>query len=103
MHIPNPLGSYPLSLREHDIANPRVGELMLNYENYDLYYNHPTDGLVSISRMIYKRIIAAKLENTYIQITHSDDYPHAEEPVLPDIADRKVNTFYINIIDRETV
>ena len=37
MHLPT-LGSYPLTLRDFDINNPRKGELLLDYTNYELYY-----------------------------------------------------------------
>ena len=35
MHLPE-LGSYPLTLRDFDISNPRRGELLLDYSKYEL-------------------------------------------------------------------
>ena len=38
MHVPNPLGSYPLVLRSKDAVNPRNNELMYDYVSNDLYF-----------------------------------------------------------------
>lgn len=100
MHIPNPLGSYPLTLRSIDASNPRKGELLFDYENYDIYYIDKTTGVMTnLAKDIYDKIIAAKLENTFIQITQTDD--EGEEIELPPISERKVNTFYYNITSRD--
>lgn len=64
MHLPE-LGSYPLTLRDHDISNPRLGELLLDYTNYELYYvNRNTGEKVSMAQDIYQRILRARMQNT---------------------------------------
>lgn len=64
MHLPT-LGSYPLTLRDFDINNPRRGELLLDYTNYELYYiNRNTGERVSVAQDIYQRILRARMQNT---------------------------------------
>ena len=55
---------------------------------------------IRLADSIYQQLVAAKLENTKIEIVHSDSSESATEPVVPEVADRKPNTFYINIIKR---
>ena len=100
MHVPNPLGSYTLTLRSSDISNPRNGELLFDYTNYDIYYIDKETGVKSnLAKDIYDKIIASKLANTYIQVCKSDD--EGTEPDLPNINDRVPNTFYYTITSRE--
>ena len=75
MHLPE-LGSYPLTLRDFDISNPRRGELLLDYSKYELYYaNKYTGELVSMAQDIYQRILRAKMENTNIIRYDNTDNP----------------------------
>lgn len=77
MHIPE-LGSYPLTLRDYDVSNPRGGELLLNYETDDLYYiNRKTGNRSRVADDIYRRILEAKVQNNKI-ITYDYDY-HKED------------------------
>lgn len=100
MHVPNPLGGYPLILRPIDAPNPRNGELLMDYENNDLIYvNRSTGNKNSIAMEIYKKIIASKLENTYIEICKNTGIP-GEEIEIPDVKDRKTNTMYFCIESR---
>ena len=102
MHIPNPLGSYPLTLRSINASNPRRGELLFDYEKYDIYYvNRDTGDITNLAKDIYDKIIASKLENTFIQLTQTDG--EGEEIPLPEIKDRKPNIFYYNITSRNNV
>ena len=101
MHVPNPLGGIPLILRDINVTNPRRGELLLDYTKADLYYVNKESGKkIRLADSIYQQLVAAKLENTKIEIVHSDSSESATEPVVPEVADRKPNTFYINVIRR---
>lgn len=105
MHVPNPLGGIPLILRDTNTKNPRDGELLLDYNNADLYYVNKRTGLKSkLADSIYKKIIASKLENSTIEIVHSDSPEvEVEDPIIPDVTDRAMNTWYMNIIKREEI
>ena len=75
MHLPE-LGSYPLTLRDFEVNNPRRGELLLDYINYKLYYiNRHTGERMSIAQDIYQKIIKAKLQNTNIAIYDNTSHP----------------------------
>lgn len=101
MHVPNPLGGLPLVLRDSEVENPRKGELLLNYTTLDLItVNKKTGNKVRLADSIYQQIIATRLENSKIEITHTDTVEGAEEKTLPDVSDRKMNTWYMNITKR---
>ena len=102
MHVPNPLGGLPLILRDVNITNPRRGELLFDYTNADLYYiNKETGKKTRLADSIYQKIIASKLENSRIEVAHSDSPESAEDPAIPEVADRRMNTWYMNITKRE--
>lgn len=101
MHVPNPLGRLPLVLRESTIENPRNGELLLNYTDLDLIYVDKSGNKKRLADTIYKQIIETKIENSKILITHTAEDTSTDEPVIPDIGDRKMNTWYMNINKRE--
>lgn len=104
MHVPNPLGGIHLILRDHEEKNPRKGELLLNYTNLDLItVNKKTGNKVRLADVIYQQIIATRLENSKIEITHTDTVEGTEEKVLPDVSDRKMNTWYMNITKRSPI
>lgn len=96
-HVPNPLGSFPLTLRDYNIKNPRRGELLLDYTTYDLYYiNKHTGQMVAVAKDIYDRIMAAKLQNTTINIKDADkqDPIPGRNEIWPPVSERKYNNFY---------
>ena len=102
MHVPNPLGGLPLILRDANTTNPRRGELLFDYTNADLYYiNKETGKKTRLADSIYQKIIASKLENSRIEVAHSDSHESAEDPAIPEVADRRMNTWYMNITKRE--
>ena len=102
MHVPNPLGGLPLILRDVNTTNPRRGELLFDYTNADLYYvNKETGKKTRLADSIYQKIIALKLENSRIEVAHSDSHESAEDPAIPEVADRRMNTWYMNITKRE--
>ena len=102
MHVPNPLGGLPLILRDVNTTNPRRGELLFDYTNADLYYiNKETGKKTRLADSIYQKIIASKLENSKIEVAHSDSHESAEDPAIPEVADRRMNTWYMNITKRE--
>lgn len=97
MHVPNPLGSYPLVLRSKDSVNPRNNELMYDYVSNDLYFvnNGKKDKL---AKDIYDKIVKSKIENANIIVCKSDD--EGTESTAPDIKNREMNYWYINIQSR---
>ena len=102
-HVPNPLGSFPLTLRDYKIKNPRKGELLLDYTLYDLYYiNKHTGEMVSVAKDIYDRIMAAKLQNNTIVISDADkqDPIPGRNEIWPPVNERKYNNFYYVIRGR---
>lgn len=102
MHVPNPLGGLPLVLRDVNTPNPRMGELLLDYTNADLYYiNKETGKKTRLADSIYQKIIASKLENSRIEVAHSDSPESTEDPVIPEVANRRMNTWYMNVTKRE--
>lgn len=75
MHLPT-LGSYPLTLRDFEVNNPRRGELLLDYTKHELYYiNRDTGERVSVAQDIYQRILRAKMQNTNIVRYDNTDQP----------------------------
>ena len=102
MHVPNPLGGLPLILRDVNTTNPRMGELLFDYTNTDLYYiNKETGKKTRLADSIYQKIIASKLENSRIEVAHSDSHESAEDPAISEVAYRRMNTWYMNITKRE--
>lgn len=99
MHVPKPLGGYPLVLRDETASKPRNNELMFDYTTNDLYFvenNKP----VKLVRSIYDKIIKSKLENVTVNICKSDE--EGSESVAPAIDQRKMNNWYMNIQSRST-
>lgn len=97
MHVPNPLGSYPLILRSKDAVNPRNNELMYDYVSNDLYFiNNGKKG--KLAKDIYDKMIKSKLENVNIVICKSDK--DGTESEIPDITKRGINYWYMNIQSR---
>lgn len=102
-HVPNPLGSYPMVLRDYQTDNPRLGELLLDYTKYDLYYvNRQTGNLVSVAQDIYNRILIARMQNTSFVIADADKQSPVppSNQIWPPISDRAYNTFYYVIRSR---
>jgi hypothetical protein len=86
MHIPSLFGSYPLTLRDYNVSTPRDGELLLDYENSDLYYiNRANHKRVRMADDIYRRILEAKLQNAKFIIYDKD-----KEKKTP-VKDGKIN------------
>ena len=104
-HVPDPLGSYPMVLRDYMVPNARKGELLLDYDTYDLYYiNYKTGAKIAMAQDIYDRIMMAKLQNTYFETCDADKetpVPGRNE-IWPPVAERKYNRFYYVIRSRAT-
>ena len=99
MHVPKPLGGYPLVLRDETASKPIKNELMLDYTTNELYFvenNKP----VKLARSIYDKSIKSKLENVTVNICKSDK--EGSESVAPEIDQRKMNNWYMNIQSRST-
>lgn len=99
MHVPNPLGSYPLVLRSENASGPRNNELMFDYTTNDLYFVE-SGKPIKLARSIYDKIIKSKLENVTVNICKSDK--EGSEAAVPDISKRKMNNWYMNIQSRST-
>lgn len=105
-HVPNPLGSFPMVLRDVDtVENPRRGELLLDYTNYELYYvRYNTGEIVSMSRDIYERILDARLQNNQFVIADADKQTPVpgEDESWPYIPGRRFNAFFYVVRSRST-
>lgn len=103
-HVPNPLGSFPMVLRDVDkVKNPRRGELLLNYSDYELWYcKYNTGQVISMSRDIYERILISKLQNNQIIIADADKQTPVpgEDESWPAISGRTINAFYYVVRSR---
>lgn len=97
MHLPNPLGSYPMVLRDYKTHNPIKGELLLDYTKYDLYYCSRTTGkLESVTNGVYNTVIEQKTIATPTvvkDLTIDTDYrARNDEYVYPERKDRVYNS-----------
>ena len=98
MQVPNPLGGYPLTLREDRITEGRLGELLFDYTENKIYYIDLHDGThIDIAKSIYDKIIVARLENNKIFINKESDIVSSEEDIIPEPKDRPFNSWYMNI------
>lgn len=98
MHVPNPLGSYPLVLRSKDAVNPRNNELMYDYVSDDLYFvNNGKKG--KLAKDIYDKMIRSKIENANIVICSDKE---GTGSTIPDIKNREMNHWYMNIQKRSS-
>jgi len=94
MYVPNPLGRCPLVLRDSNIDNYKNGELLIDYDKYDIYYiNYQTGEKVSITRDIYNKIVDAIAQNTKFIVQENEIDP----------LERKVNKFYFMIKNKEAI
>ena len=103
-HLPG-LGSFPLILRDYMVPDPRKGELLLNYENNELYFVRKSTGeVISIARNIYDKILATKIKNNRIVVYDADKLnpqPGRDE-IVPAVKDREYNAFYFIVAGRRT-
>lgn len=96
MHRPNPFGKYPLVLRDKNTILKRPGELLYDYNEDQIYYvdKHSSE-MNNIAKLIYDKIIKAKLENTKIESVKESNQVPGDEDIVPDIQNRKFNTWYM--------
>lgn len=103
-HVPEPLGSYPLILRDYTVTNPRRGELLLDYDTGTLYYCHYRTGrVISIADDIYGQLLITKVQNAHFEVSDADKEAPYYGATWPPISDRKFNTFYLVVTDRSTI
>ena len=101
MQVPNPLGGYPLTLREDKTTEGRPGELLFDYIDNKIYYIDIHDNThVELAKRIYDKIIAARLENNKIFIRKESNLILSEEPMIPEPVNRPFNSWYMNIYQR---
>lgn len=97
MHKPDPLGTYPLVLRDNIEENNKPGELLFDDSENKIYYvNKRTKQKISLSKLIYDKIVSAKLENTEIHIAKEPNIISSIEN-LPRVEDRPFNSWYMVI------
>lgn len=102
-HKPKQLGSFPLVLRDYKVPNPIRGELLMDYNNNEMYFvKKSTGNVTSVARDIYDKIMASKIQNNKI---HTFDYdkvtPHPDKnDIVPPVRDRQYNGIYFLIIGR---
>lgn len=97
MHVPNPLGGYPLVLRTPSRDESRYGELLFEYTENKIYYrNKETGEIVDIAKSIYEKIIGKKAENNKIYPVKESSTIVSDQPVIPDPDNRKFNSWYFN-------
>ena len=102
MHVPDPLGRFPMVLRSSDVANARNGELLMDYTKEYLYYvDKHTGEKIGVADSIYKKIVNARLQNSRIFVTQEDQ--QGTEPETPAVEDRKMNEFYFSIKNRSYI
>ena len=97
-HLPERFGTYPLVLRDYRVDNLQLGEILMDYSNFELYYvQRDTGELVSIARVIYDYILKLRTENTFVDVIDADklDPPQITlDDEYPKIQDRKYNHLY---------
>lgn len=104
MQKPNPLGGYPLTLRNLSEIATRPGELLLDYTSNKIYYvNSLSNNKIDLCKDIYDRIIKYKLANTKTQICKESNTIQSDEEIIPSIGNRDFNTFYMNILQSVTI
>lgn len=88
MHKPIPYGTYPLVLRNYNTGNPIPGELLFDFNSYDLYVcNRLNKKVVPIAKMIYEKSKAVMLDNTNIIYT--------TDSTVDRVSDRSANSFFL--------
>ncbi|MBR1987803.1 MAG: hypothetical protein IKA36_02060 [Clostridia bacterium] len=102
-HLPESLGRYPLVLRSFDVKDLKIGEILMDYNNYELHYvRRDTGELISVARDIFNYIMALRTQNTFVDVIDADtlDTPVSKETVYPAISDRRYNHMYFVIKKR---
>lgn len=102
-HLPEKLGSFPLTFREYDVPDPKRGELLLNYDNNELYMVRKSDGqIISVARDIYNKILESRIQNNTVYIIDADKMSPVpgKDELVPPISEREYNGFYYIITGR---
>lgn len=69
--LPDP-GSFPLTLRSFTSYSPQQYELLLDYDNYELYIGIQNNEIKSISREIYDQLLRLNIRNTKFNVVSED-------------------------------
>lgn len=91
--LPN-LSHFPISLRDRRVPDPRPRELLIDYENGDLFVVTDEGELKSLSKDIFDSIVSSKLGNITLNVVDSSDNPMSTDPPL---TDRAYNSWYFII------
>lgn len=89
-------GRFPISLRDYRVADPAIHELLMNYDNGELYVVQGDGTLISISEDIFWYIVASKIQNADIIIVDAPD----KDVVTPPVEERKYNGWYFCVTKR---
>lgn len=104
-HLPSTYGTYPMVLRDYRVNNLQLGEILMDYDKFELYYvKRDTGELISIARVIFDQILKLRTENTFFDIVDADksDPPQIDiETPYPPINDRKYNHIYYVVKKRQ--
>lgn len=69
--LPDP-GSFPLTLRSFTSYTPLQYELLLDYDNYELYLGIQNNEIKSISKEIYDQLLRLNIRNTKLNVVSED-------------------------------
>ena len=95
MHIPNPMGSFPLTLRDSNTSSPKPHELLLDYSDANLYFIDGFGEKKLVAQEIYDRIVASSMQNTTVEIYDEENNPN----LVPLVSNRNPNHYYFIITE----
>jgi hypothetical protein len=87
------------------VSNPKRGELLLNYDNNELFFVRKSNGeIVSIARSIYDKIMSTRIKNNKVEVFSADtlDPRPGKYDIVPPLNERIYNAFYFIVTGRRT-
>lgn len=88
---PPKLGTFPVSLRDYQIENPVIHEMLMNYDDGDLYVVNDKGELISLSKDIFMYIVSSRIQNINLVSVSAPD----KSIPSPPINERKYNWWYL--------
>lgn len=102
-HKPEEFGRFPLIARRRDTQKPIRAELLLDYENLQLYFCNKKTGTVdTVAKDIFNKIVETRVTNSSVQTVDADkmDPPMIKETDIPLSINRRVNNRFYYIIKK---